>query len=229
MKSPATARSLTTSDSDIKSEVRDLLSRMAGYIEGVGIPVKPFENPSLPKFSALPGPKQQEVLADLRGRVGLLEASHKEGKSLLDTPQLLWRALNHLGWSPASDLFSHIRDDDTVEIYNLDQVQTFRNLQFFRYVSHSLETIHSAPWYTLSQREEVYQNMLIASIQEIMTMPVKKTLLLDHIPKHDAWEINSIENQRFSIEMKVLSPVFEDGRFVAIIAVNRSGPPMGAA
>ena len=110
--------------------------------------------------------------------------------------------------------FDYITEDDTVEVYSLAQVQTFRNLQFFRFVSFTLEQIHSQPWYQLTRRQPAAEAALAAAATKIISGAHKQTLNMSDLPEHLAEEVGSSELRRFTIEMKCLSPVLSKWRIV---------------
>ena len=205
-----------------REEMRDKLQTLSGLIANSGIQVKPWADPELPHFCALDSVRQTRVLHEIQNGIDLLEGSLKDGHSLLDSRQLLWRSLRHFGWTPNSDVFDFISDEDTVEVYSLDQIQTFRNLQFFRHISFTLEQIHTQPWFQLTRRQPAAEAAIAAAAAKIIRDGVKITLDLSDVPEHIAEEIGSLQELRFHIQMRCLSPVFHDGEIAAVIAVNRT-------
>lgn len=207
---------------ELTNKVRTGLHRMSELIRASGINVVPYLDESLPIFSTLEIDRQTSALGDVQRVVELLETSVRDGHSLLDTRQLLWRSLRQFGWTPNSDVFDFITEEDTVEVYSLSQIQTFRNLQFFRYVSFTLEQIHSYPWYQLTRRQPAAEAAIAAAAEKIIAGSSKNTLDLRYIPEHIIEEVGSTELRRCSIEMKCLSPVFQNGELCAVISVNRT-------
>lgn len=210
------------SSPDKSEKMRNRLLAMARVMGQAGVGVKPFADESLPLFNALDEVKKSNVLNEVDKSLELLEGSLKDGHSLLDTRQLLWRSLRQFGWTPSSDVFDFIDEEDTVEIYSLEQIQTFRNLQFFKYVSFTLEQIHSQPWYQLTRRQPAAESALSAAAAEILKGAVKQTLDLSHLPVHVTEEVDTVELRRFTIQMRCLSPVFKNGELCAVISVNKT-------
>jgi hypothetical protein len=137
---------------------------------------------------------------------------------------MLWRSLRRGGWTPNSDVFDAIEKDDTVEVYSLQMKQIFRNLEFFKYISYTLEEVHGGTWYELVSRDDEAQKILFESAMKIVTGEVKTTVDVSHVPNHMIQELRSPEKRKMMIQMKVLSPVMRDGETIAIIAVNRTRP-----
>lgn len=214
--------SLTGKSLENAEKMRASLLTMAKLITESGVAVKAFADEKLPNFSSLDIERQDVILKEVDSAVDLLQGSLREGHSLLDTRQLLWRSLRQFGWTPSSDVFDYITEEDTVEIYSLDQIQTFRNLQFFRYISFTLEQIHSQPWYKLTRRQPAAEAAIAEAAAKIIMGVSKKTLDLSHIPEHLTEEVGSLELRRFTIEMRCLSPVYQKGELCAVISVNRT-------
>lgn len=204
------------------SKVRTLLEEMARLFTRAGVPVKPYLAPELPVFSKRSVDDQAMLARELEDRVELFAQAAREGISLDDTRQMLWRSLRKAGWTPLSDVFDNIEQEDTVEVYSLEMKQIFRNLEFFRHISYTLEEVHGGAWHELSARDKTCEAELMKVAMAIATGQVKTTSSCRHIPAHECRETQSCDLRRFMIEMKVLSPVFRDGEMVAIIAVNRT-------
>lgn len=198
------------------------LQTLSDLIKTAGIESKPWVNSELPLFSMVEPSLQLQSINGIERAIELLQSSLVEGHSLLDTRQLLWRSLRRFGWTPNSDVFDYISEEDTVEVYSLDQIQTFRNLQFFRFVSFTLEQIHSRPWFELTRRDSEYEKALGDEAARLISGGHRETIDLSYIPVHRIEEIGSQELRCFTLEMRCMSPVFYDGVIAAIIAVNRT-------
>jgi len=209
---------------DRVEHARALLVQMADLFTDAGVPVRAFTSPDLPVFRSHSPEEQVMLIRELESRVELFASAAKENIDLRDTRQMLWRSLRKGGWTPNSDVFDSIEDSDTVEVYSLDMKQIFRNLEFFKYISYTLEEVHGGTWYELVTRNEQAQALLFEAAMKIVNGQVKTTLDVSFVPNHTCEEVKSSEKRKFMIQMKVLSPVFRDGEMVAIIAVNRTRP-----
>ena len=214
-----------TSDSVASARVvkaRGLLEQMANLFTDAGVPVKPYTSPDLPVFQTHSPESQDELIRELEARVELFASAAAENIDLRDSRQLLWRSLRRGGWTPNSDVFDMIDDEDTVEVYSLEMKQIFRNLTFFKWISYTLEEMHGGAWHELTTRNEDVQTKLMAAAMSLVNGETKETVNLSFIPNHECSEVKSVEKRKFMIQMKAISPVFRDGKLVAFIAVNRT-------
>lgn len=211
------------------AQARALFEEMALVIREAGFQTRLWNDSELPLFRMLTAAQQVDVITDLVNRLELFQSARRDGVSLLDTRQLLWRSLRLCAWVPQSDVFDSIDEEDTVEVYSLDQRQTFRNLQFFKWVSFTLEQIHSRPWYELTTRNQAVESALHAEAGKILSGAVKTTLSLHAIPEHLVTEIGTEELRSFYLRMRCFSPVWQDGRLSGVIAVNRTRPARGVS
>ncbi len=170
-----------------------------------GIEVRPYRSIDLPLFSQLSTTDQESALNAIEGNVKLFESMVLEKVKLTDSKQLLWKCCRALGLTPRSDIFDRIGDEDVVEIYSTQQKQIFRNLQFFKYVSLTLEDLYCDTWYDLTRR-----------IGEL-----EGSLPLD-VPEHVVHEINTEKMLSISIRMKWLSPVSQEGQLAGVLVINES-------
>lgn len=132
---------------------RDALSEACRLFAVKGQNVPAFREGQTSRFPQLEAAAQIQILSGLESHNQLLAASlTEESKSLRPpTHSLAWAALKILGLRPPNDAFSTILDTHIVEIYNTNFTQVFRSLNFFNFVSYSLDdlmTNHFSELYT---------------------------------------------------------------------------------
>src|SRR5271169_939861 len=102
---------------DIHEKFRQMCLYYSDLLALEGKKVKPFRSPDLPVFSALTAEQKQNATDFIGMALEIFEETRAEGFKLNDSPKLLWRALRKLGWTPQSDVFDRIGENDVVNIY----------------------------------------------------------------------------------------------------------------
>ncbi|RYZ93644.1 MAG: hypothetical protein EOP06_00310 [Proteobacteria bacterium] len=136
------------------NQFKSLALRLAQILAEEGVVVEPFRDHTLPYFNSLDIGGQAAACQSLNKYVSICESVLAEGQRLASSQTFTWRAMRELGYVPSYDLFSIIDDQDIVEFYDLKNIQVFRNLNFFRVCSYSLEDLYARPWHELFVREE---------------------------------------------------------------------------
>jgi hypothetical protein len=190
------------------------------YHDRCGIPLKPYDDARLPHFSKLPAVSQNLVLTSLGAMLSLYAEMENHGERPNDSSRLLWRSLNRLGWRPLSDIFDKIESDDVIEIYSSENVQIFRNMNFFRYISITLEEMCVYPWYQIAQMGVVASEYYATLAPQMQNNTITETFRTP-IPPYYAKELMGEKNV-LEIGPRWMSPVFEDSRCVGIISLVKS-------
>jgi hypothetical protein len=139
-------------DAEARKSFRDLSEELSEILRSHGIECSAYRSPELPAFSRLPSDGQQMATKELGRYVRLCRDIMAEGGSLLSSRTFAWRAIREAGLIPPSDLFSKILDTDLVEIYDLNNIQKFRNFKFFEFCSYTIEDLYTRPWHELFVR-----------------------------------------------------------------------------
>lgn len=202
-----------------------LADQVARFGASIGVKIVPYRNINLPHFSPLPFEQRQRALVDLKNYVEICNETISEGKSLRDTPQLIWFALKKLGYRPTSDLFEHITDDVTVEIHDRNFFQVFRNFVFYDCCSYSLEELYSFPWNILFHRDEKTMPEVIGFAQRVLSGEFRHFMPFRG-PKQVIQETQSAFKYEISCVMYGAAPLYEVGTAnispVATICVEKA-------
>ncbi len=185
-----------------------------------GKKVSPLRGPGLPVFSALTMEQKQNAVDFIGSALAVFEETRAEGYQLVDSPKLLWRSLRKLGWTPQSDVFDRIGDKDVVNIYSSQHVQVFQNLNFFDWVSLTLEELYANPWHQYSRREQDCAQLAYQGAVELFHGNRPATFDPE-IPEHYVEEIDTEENRKFYIKIHTVSPLKQNGNVVGLLAINR--------
>ncbi len=205
---------------DFNTKFRELCCYYSDLLASEGKKVRPIRGPDLPVFSALPLEKKQRAIDFITSALEVFEETRAEGYKLVDSPKLLWRSLRKLGWTPQSDVFDRIGDKDVVNVYSSEQVQVFQNLNFFDWVSLTLEELYANPWHQYSRRERHCAELAYQSAVEVFH-GVRASTFSPDIPEHYVEEIDTAENRKFYIKIHTASPLRQNGNVVGLLAINR--------
>jgi hypothetical protein len=190
------------------------------YHDKCGIPFKPYDDPRLPHFSKLPVAGQNLVLTSVGTMLNLYAEMENHGERPNDSSRLLWRSLSRLGWRPMSDIFDKIESDDVIEIYSDTNVQIFRNMNFFRYISITLEEMCVYPWYQIAQMDTVASDYYATLAPKMKNNTITESFRTP-IPKYYAKELMGEKNV-LEITPRWISPVYVGPQCVGIISLIKS-------
>ena len=147
-------RAASLNITDLDEKFRQMCLDYTELLAEEGTRVRPFRLPTLPFFSKLVLKKRSKRSKKSVTRLEVFEETRGEGFRLKDSPKLIWRSLIKLGWNPPSDIFDKIGDDDVIAIYDTEHTHVFQNLNFFEWMSFSLEELYSTPFYQYARREQ---------------------------------------------------------------------------
>lgn len=204
----------------INDEFKKIALDISLMLRAEGKTVRPFV-PGLPYFSKLSIEKKKYAIEQLRFYQDLCHSQLAEGYKINDSLSFTWRAFRKLGLVPNSDLFSHITNDDIVEIYSKDHVQLFRNFAFFDCCSYTLEELYTYEWWSLFERDEEITQKILKETHRVFSGEVEGTFVPD-VPKHALREARSAERFSLSCEIRRMAPVYRNKRPDAVIVLERA-------
>jgi PAS domain-containing protein len=136
----------------------------------------------------------------------------------LEEKQLLWSCMTRLGVRPPSDLFERIDPTDYVEIYDAQGIQVFRNFEFCRLITYTLDEILTYGWDELYERS---QDLTSTIFGEVARMFGSKATVADlAIPTHTCAEKLSGSGRSFEVKMKFFAPLFKGSDPVYLLAAS---------
>jgi PAS domain-containing protein len=192
---------------------------LARFLADEGVNKAPYFSPELPHFCSLSAAEREEVMEVLGHTLEIFEEVKSAGGTLADTPQLVWRSLRRLSWTPKSDVFDKISKSDVVEIYSTEHRGLFRNLAFYDFVSYSLEDVFARKWFDLFKREEKKTAEIFEYVNRIFQNQIRETTA-PGFGHHFCYERHSPARLHYKMSIKHLSPVFKDGKVAGIVAVE---------
>lgn len=111
-------------------------------------------------------------------------------------------AFEILNLEPMFDVKEAIESGDIVEIYSLDAIQLYRNLNFFKYCSYSLVDLLMNEWFVLYERPQIVTDTMMEDINRVIGGPNK--LIPYTMPEHILFEKLVKDDLARQIKMKKL-------------------------
>lgn len=183
-----------------------------------GTKVRPYRSPDLPIFSKLSEEEKKSAIEMVSTVLSVFEEVRAEGGKLRDDARLVWRALSKLGWTPCSDVFSLMRDGDIICFHDLRQRLVFQNLNFFDWVSYTLEDLYGGLWYVLSKRNEKTAESLYEAVMK--AFQTDRTFEPD-VEEHLMEEVGTEGLLKFMIRVQYMSPLKSNGQTTGLLLINR--------
>ncbi len=143
--------------SALDHSILESLVALARHISNKGYSCRAYSEKSLHLLAALPEEKKRATLAQLQILIQIIMQSEFENPSpdvSNDHPEkgLLEKALEFYNFELRDDFWKLLEKEDIVEIYNLDEIQIFRTLNFFKTCAYSLADLITNEWFMLWER-----------------------------------------------------------------------------
>lgn len=152
--------------------------------------------------------QKTKLLSRLECYNQFLEELSAQPSHLRTNQAQLWLGMKKLGLRGHSQLLGDLSHDENevFEIYDLQGVQVFRNVNFFDHSFYSLEVIFTQPLFYLYDRpqniETVIQHQVALSV-----LGLKNSRYFEGVPQHIIREKNTRERQAISLRLGLLAPL----------------------
>jgi hypothetical protein len=199
---------------------RALAESFCDHAKSIGIEILPYQNPALLHCRKLTPEQQTQALSRLTVYYKIMSTATEAKIELRDDKSLLWWALKEFKLRPTSDILDKLDEGDVIEVYDSNFVQIYRNFQFFRICSYTLEELFSYEWPVLFDREAHITESLIKDCMKVLSSPERKTIrfeVADHIIREN------FSPKKFHIKAvhKVISPLFDTvGQVAAFVGFS---------
>lgn len=211
---------LNTAPNKAQEDVFKFLSKQISMLLATeNIRIKAYQD-GLPYFSKLSETHQIQVNNQLSFYAELCSEHIKEGYKISDGSTFLWRAFRKLGLTPTSDLFQFLTNESVIEVYSDENIQLFRNLNFFTYCSYSLEELHSLEWWHLYDRDAGVTNAIFEEGRKMFGGEIRGTYC-PGLPDHIVRELASEEKLVMQVEFQAMSPLFSNRRPTAALLATK--------
>jgi PAS domain-containing protein len=192
---------------------------LAWFLADEGVNKSPYFSRDLPHFSELAADEQAEAVRVLGHTLEIFDEVKTAGGTLADTPQLIWRSLRRLNWTPKSDVFDKIEKGDVIEIYSTEHRGLFRNLAFYDLVSYSLEDVFARKWFELFKRDEKKTAEIFQFVDRILRDEFRETTA-PGFGHHLCYEMRSPARLHYKMSVKYVSPVYKEGKIAGYVAIE---------
>lgn len=197
------------------SATQDLLSQrflgaaedMAYFGKSLGIAIVPYLDPTLPLLQDLKLEDQLKTVEKLENTRNIYATFFKESKDVKSSASLVWMACNGCGLRPTSDFFDKLSDDDVVQVYSIEGIHQFSNLNLFKICSYTLEQVYCTPWTSLWHRDDQDLQVLQDAVVKIMS-PEQRTSFQPQGRAHRVVETSSVFKYETEYSLKCISPLF---------------------
>ena len=157
-------KSEQNNDGSLVHEFISLAEQTVAFANLANCQLRALAGPHLPFFKNLDEKNQIEILRSLKTYNEICAETLANGDSLTDSKSFVWQALKKLGLRFSSDMFNFIQQENVIEIYDMNNVQIFRNFNFFGFTSYALEDLLCRPWVELFHRaNQEHINEMIAT------------------------------------------------------------------
>lgn len=125
-----------------------------------------------------------------------------------DEVECLKHAFDEYGLCFGDEEFGFISQGDIVELYNLENIQIYRNLEFLKVAPYDLATILSSKWTDLYERPSDITQAIATRVGEILSSNVIKASPFN-VPIHPMKAVSNAEQVVVEINLKFIKPVFD--------------------
>jgi hypothetical protein len=194
-----------------------IAEKLAGHmskVEGVNVTaIHDHERERLAKvFAKLSLEKQEKKLQRFMDYYEHCRDLVTQGISLRNKPKALKVFKEKLGFRfPSEEEIFRVLDDQTfIEIYDLDFIQCYRSIDFFRVTNHSLMALEACEWWELFERSSEIHQQIMNAVQLIYS-GLAQEAIFSPVDTHTVKEISSQTPPRYSqTEVVLYSPVYDD-------------------
>jgi len=200
-----------------------LISQLEGIsakIFDLGYPSRPYSRKSLQIYALMSATKKIEFKRQLDSMVKLLNVYNPDKNAAYDIhpeESAIDLALKFFGLEMRDDFWKVVSQNDILEIYNIDQIQIFRTLNFFKITGYSLLDMLTIEWFELWHRSSlVLQNFMKFSndvYQSKLGPGVHPVNLPEHVVKeiYNTYELTEFSERIALAKFKFMCPLYAPG------------------
>lgn len=199
-------------EGNVQTAVR-VLDRMAKKAAKRGLMIKTGHEISLQRYQALPAKIQARFVSNLVKYEPIFDENIERADEFLDvSKEDEWGCLDMVkreyGVTFSDEVYNTIDKGDIIEIYDVEAIQIYRNLNFFKTTNYGLIDVISNPWMELWDRSSVIQDRLEKMVGRAMegdNQYVKPCGVPSHILKERAFGMSQALITRPKFVAKVMA------------------------
>lgn len=184
---------------------------------------------SLKNFVALPIEKQKKFVSYLSQFERAFDVQMDQADEFLDVSveaegHCLKTVQDLFNICIGEDVPTSISKGDIVEIYDLEAIQVYRNLNFFRTTNYNLMDIAAHTWMELWDRSSMVQEKIVAGVGRALNAKDDKPIPFD-VPLHLLKERAFGMTQALAVHLKYISQVrTEAGDLFGFLTIMEAHP-----
>ncbi len=196
-----------TCEPSVVSQFSKLTNDLAQIIISQNINVSPCTPKSLEYLATLDLEKIKIQNSKLIQHIAALENA-TSFKDKTDNKSIIKNVLDFMKFTAPADFIDKIKEDDIVEIYNLEGIQIFRNLKFYETTTYGLTDLLTHEWFELYYRSSKITEKLMMYAEQVFENPSNDIVYeMDEVPVHMIKEIKADPIQLCEIKFKNIAPV----------------------
>jgi hypothetical protein len=191
-------------ETDLSIEFEKCASEVVKILSYEGITRKVSFGQGVLIYKALPTEEKKSVLNLVKF---YLETLVFEQEKLLERPNndsSLWKSMRLLDIRLPSDFFAYLTNDDCIEIYDLNNIQRWRNKNLMKKMSHTIEQMFCVPWTSRYNRDEAAMTKCIEGLKVVLNQ--KKPAVHQINVKNILQEIGSEDQLSLDVIHKFIAP-----------------------
>ncbi len=132
------------------------------------------------------------------------------GHAIDNSSKSLWHALKTLGFMPDSEVFAKFENDDVIEVYDSNGTQMWRNFNYMKICSYTLEELLCHDWPTLYIRDEKLTGHLVKLMVDTVTSGSRGPSFID-VDYHLVEERFSTDRFRLNVRHDYICALLRKG------------------
>jgi PAS domain-containing protein len=195
------------------------VERLSFLLKNEGIATRPYADRTNLCFARLTYEEQRIQFQHLMTYLEVCEETIEQGHSLKETGFLVWNLFKKMGLKSDSDIFSLLNEKDIIEIYDSNNVQIFRNVNFFRICGYTLDDLNSIPWWKLFFRDEQISRSIFAKAAALFGGESNE-VISNIVPVHIVEEVESELKLKQKINLKYLIPLRDSQNAIKCLVIE---------
>jgi hypothetical protein len=194
-----------------------LMDQYAQFVAKAGKKVRrasPEESRAL--FEGFDSAHQERAIERLETEIAIFQETVEAGEALANPSRQVWRYLMKTRQVPCSDVFDKIRMTDTIQVYGSDHRLSFVSLNFYDYVSFTLDQIFAETWHSAVRRDAEIEQRLFEALIKAFSGESRQTVEVD-VPRHLVEEVESESLLQSWLLVKYISPIYRDDYSIVVI------------
>lgn len=199
--------------SSFSKEYQSLVLRYREMLLGKGISVRAFSRGGLNRFLGYSFSEQEMYVSQLRDYYQICKLGELAGLDIVnDTKSMMEFTARHLNFSVPDEFISKIASQDIVEVFNYDNIQLYRNMNFFKISDYTVDDFFGTSWDKLYERAQSVTDKLIFKVGEATR---KGQCIPFDIDPHYMREYATENRKIVKVNLKFVAPLMRYGKPVA--------------